>query len=95
MNVILWILTIFFGSWAVVATIIVTKQIQRENRLIEITNNTVVSLEEIEQLIENSEHIFDNPRLQEAFAHDDEVGRYFQNLKEMQDILYKYIERDE
>lgn len=95
MNIVLWILTIFFGGWAIVATIIVVKQIQRENRLIDITNGAVSNLEEIDRLIKDSEQIFDNPRLQEAFAHDDEVGRYFKNLKDMQDILYKYVERDE
>jgi len=95
LNVILWILTIFFGGWAIVATIIISKQISREDHLIDITNRTVADLEEIDRLIKSSEQVFDNPKLQEAFAHDDEVGNYFKNLKDMQDILYKYVVGDE
>ena len=92
MNVILWILTIFFGGWAIVATIIAIKQVQRENRLTGIANSVVSNLEEIDQLIKDSEQIFDNPRLQEAFAHDDEVGGYFKNLESMQKILKNYLD---
>lgn len=91
MNIILWITTGIFGIWAAVATIIISKQLQREEHLIDITNKTVGDFETITRLIEDSENIFENSKLQEAFAHDDEVGRYFTNLKDMQDILYRYI----
>ena len=85
------LLSVLLLTYGVIVTIMLINQVKRVDRLTEITNTAVGNLDEIEQLIRDSEEVFNNPRLQEAFAHDDEVGRYFQNLKSMQETLNNYI----
>lgn len=88
------ILAAVFFVYGVVVTVIVVNQIKRCNRLEEITNTAVGHLDEIEQLIKSSEKLLDNPKLKEAFAHDDEVGGYFKNLEQMQKVLTDYLGGD-
>lgn len=94
MEIILLILTIIFFIYGVVVTIVTVNQIKRCNRLEEITNTAVGHLDEIEQLIKSSEELLNNPKLKEAFAHDDEVGGYFKNLEQMQKVLTDYLGGD-
>lgn len=76
----------------VIQTVVIVKQIQRENRLEEIANQAIDNLYQIQTLIESSEKLLnENPRLKEAFSHDDEVGDYFKNLKQIQEDLYEYF----
>ena len=87
-------LSIVFFIYGVIVTVVAINQIKRCGRLEEITNNVVGNLDEIESLIKDSEELLDNPKLKEAFAHDDEVGGYFKNLEQVQKILTNYIGGD-
>ena len=88
----LWIsLTAVLALVAGVEAYIIKTQIKREDKLTAIANSAVADLEEIGRLIHDSEELIENPKLKEAFAHDDEVGGYFKNLEAMQDVLKRYI----
>lgn len=92
----LWItLTIFFVVLAGVELYIIIMQEGREDKLTTIANSAVANLEEIGRLIQDSEKLIENPKLKEAFAHDDEVGGYFKNLESMQEILKSYLDNEQ
>lgn len=92
----LWItLTIFFAVLAGVELYIIIMQEGREDKLTTIANSAVADLEEIGRLIQDSEELIENPKLKEAFAHDDEVGGYFKNLESMQEILKSYLDNEQ
>lgn len=79
---------ILAGLWVVLETVVLVKQMQREQRLEEITNRCLAKLDLLRGILEDSEKILnENPRLKEAFAHDDEVGDYFKNLIRIQENL--------
>lgn len=88
-------LLVFFLLTTGVETYIIFTQFKREDKLTDIANLAVADLEKIAKLIEDSEELLENPRLKEAFAHDDEVGAYFKNLETMQDILKNYIDNEQ
>lgn len=82
--------------WIVIETIALVKQLQREQRLEEIVNKSLGKLDQLQEILEESGSILnENPRLKEAFAHDDEVGEYFKKVVEMQEILEETIIGDE
>lgn len=90
------VILVIVGLWVVVETIILIKQLQREQRLEEIINRSLGKLDQLRETLEESGSILnENPRLKEAFAHDDEVGEYFKKVVEMQEILEETIVDDE
>ena len=88
-------LIIFFALATGVEAYIIVTQFKREDKLITIANSAVADLEEIGRLIQDSEELIENPKLKEAFAHDDEVGGYFKNLESMQEILKSYLDNEQ
>lgn len=88
-------LVIFFALTTGVEAYIIVTQFKREDKLTSIANSAVADLEEIGKLIQNSEELIENPKLKEAFAHDDEVGGYFKNLESMQEILKSYLDNEQ
>ena len=90
--VLLIILLVFFILIIGTETYIIAIQLKREDKLVNIANSAVADLEEIGRLIQDSEELIENPKLKEAFAHDDEVGGYFKNLESMQKILKNYLD---
>lgn len=82
---------IIFAALAGVELYIIINQSKREDRLTDIANSAVATLEEIKQIIQESEELIENPKLKEAFAHDDEVGGFFKNIERMQEVLSSYV----
>lgn len=88
------LISIGLGLYGVVATLALVNQIKRVNRLETIANTAVASMEEVDRRIRESEKLLNNPRLQEAFEHDDEVGGFFRNIEAMQKIISSYVETE-
>lgn len=87
MLIIIWCLVALLVIVGSIAIIQITKVEKLENILeIELTNRG-----QIESIIEDSAEIF-NSELSEAFKNDDEVGRFFQNLIEIQNKLNAFVE---
>lgn len=80
------------GAWILLETIILVKQVQREHRLEEIINQALSKLDQLKGVLAESKAILsENPRLKEAFEHDDEVGDYFKKLVSIQNLLEESI----
>lgn len=75
----------------VIAVIIAVVQITKVNKLEEILEIELINRGQIEEIILDSAEIF-NSELSEAFKNDDEVGRFFQNLIEIQNKLNAFVE---
>lgn len=87
MLTVIWCLVALLVVVGSIAIIQITKVEKLENILeIELTNRG-----QIESIIEDSAEIF-NSELSEAFKNDDEVGRFFQNLIEIQNKLNAFVE---
>ena len=84
---VIWCLITLLVIVGTIAVIQITKVEKLEEILeIELTNRG-----QIEKIIEDSAEIF-NSELSEAFKNDDEVGRFFQNLIEIQNKLNAFVE---
>lgn len=82
--------------WCLVALLVVVGsiaiiQITKVEKLEEILEIELTNRGQIESIIEDSAEIF-NSELSEAFKNDDEVGRFFQNLVEIQNKLNAFVE---
>lgn len=75
----------------IVASYIAYNQILRCRKLEDISNIIVKNMKEISDIISDTQKSLDNPRLTEAFSSDDEVGIFFNQIKDIQCILNQFI----
>lgn len=66
-------------------------QYRRNRKLEDIANIVLHNMQTISDYIKSSEVLMSNPQLVEAFSEDDEVGLFFRNLKEIQEILNQFV----
>lgn len=66
-------------------------QYRRNVKLEDITNTVLHNMQTISDYIKSSDVLMSNPQLVEAFSEDDEVGVFFRNLKEIQEVLDHFI----
>lgn len=83
-------LSIILLIYSTLATYVAVVQILRERKLENICNNAVDRLVSISKTINDTKALLDNDRLAVAFSNDDEVGRFFTQIKEIQNSLAEY-----
>ena len=66
-------------------------QYRRNQKLEDIADIVLHNMQTISDYIKSSEVLMSNPQLVEAFSEDDEVGLFFRNLKEIQEILNQFV----
>lgn len=85
--IILGILVLILG-WIAIA------QYMRCSKLELIANNVVANMQTISEIISESSKALNNEQLVEAFSSDDEVGKFFREIRNVQEILDKFILRN-
>lgn len=75
---------ILVSVYAAVVTYIAVVQIKRQQKVEEIANNVVARLDSISRTIREAGDVLNDSRMSLAFANDDEVGVFFQKMKDLQ-----------
>lgn len=78
-----------------IVTWICIVQISRSNKLESMLNTLIDNMQSISDIIQSSDNLLTDEKLRTAFAGDDEIGAFFENIEKIQQILNKFaIEED-
>ena len=86
---------ILISIYAINVTWIAVIQVRRSLKAEKIANVLADNMKSVSDLLQEAQKTLENPKLQQAFAADDEVGIFFKNLVKIQQILDNFIVRDE
>jgi hypothetical protein len=82
---------ILLAIYALNVTYLLVIQYKRSTRAESIANILADNMKSISDLLKTSKKTLSDPKLQQAFAADDEVGIFFKNLIAVQKILDNFI----
>ena len=82
---------IILGVLFILASWIAVVQYIRCTKLENIANTVVANMQTISDLISDTSDTLNNEQLNMAFSNDDEVGDFFKEIKNIQEILNKFI----
>lgn len=82
---------IILGVLFILASWIAVVQYIRCTKLENIANTVVANMQTISDLISDTSNTLNNEQLNMAFSNDDEVGDFFKEIKNIQEILNKFI----
>jgi hypothetical protein len=83
----LWILGIHLAEIAVIGIFLL---VRRNSALEKAVNDQQQYIDAISIIIQNSQQKLEELDVMGAFRSDDEVGTFFRNLKEIQDVLNEF-----
>lgn len=83
--IVILVVLLLVVSWIAVV------QYSRCSKLEKIANDTVTNMQIISNLITETSDTLNNEKLAIAFANDDDVGKFFSEIKEIQNILGNFI----
>jgi len=89
------ILSIILLCCLLLAGYIATVQYSKANKLQSIADTLAANMNSISKVIEDADEMMESVTLRKAFENDDEVGTFFKQLKDIQDVLSQFKLQDE
>jgi hypothetical protein len=90
MNIVLWVVLIHIIELAIIAGVLL---VRKNSKLEKTVTNQQQYIDAISIIIQDSENTIQQLDSQGAFEADDEVGTFFRNLKEIQNVLNQFNTR--
>lgn len=90
-STLIWCLLGALVLYSVAATWIARAQTVRGRKLESMVETLLRNFQTIATVVAHSKEVLDNPKLKTAFSSDDEVGTFFKQLEEIQEILNELV----
>ena len=85
------VIIILLTVMLVVISWIAFAQHSRCNKLEKITNNVIVNMLSIQKVISETSKVLNDKKFAVAFSNDDDVGKFFNEIREIQSILDRFV----
>lgn len=84
------LLITFIGLFVITLWLLVIQFI-RNSRLEKLVENVIQNFESILSIISSTKKTLENEQLKAAFSNDDEVGDFFREIEQIQNLLNEYL----